>query len=167
MKKSQDASALRLQILCITGIVMTYDIGWGFIVLRVGRTHFGIFDGHLQCLFYFMEFSVRACTIRNFWRVFLVVILLYSVLRAGHTQLVSSWGQVDGSQWGSDLFRPFPQAAKHHFSFFPKMRYARSYEETNGKKIRLLKYPFAVNARDLKKLKTNKNYYITDKYRLY
>ena len=47
------------------------------------------------------------------------------------------------------------QAAKHHFlPFFPKSvtgrTYVRTNELTNGKKIRLLKYPYTVNAQDLK-----------------
>ena len=90
-KKSQGASALRLYIPCITHIGKKYDIGCDFIVLIAGRAHFGVFDGYFLCLFYFMKSSVRSCTIRNFWRVFLVAILLYSVLRMGRTQLASNW----------------------------------------------------------------------------
>ena len=42
------------------------------------------------------------------------------------------------------------QAAKHRFPLFSQNA-LRTYTRTYGKKIRLLKYPFAVNARDLKK----------------
>ena len=81
---------------CITRIGKTYDAGWNFIVLRAGRTHFGIFDGHFLCLFYFVIYPpLGHAQLGIFLRVFLLVILLYSVLSSGHT---------NSYFWGKHLF---------------------------------------------------------------
>ena len=53
------------------------------------------------------------------------------------------------------VFQEPSQAAKHSFLPFSQ-NLLRTNERTNGKKIRLLKYPYAVNARDLKKKVTEK-----------
>ena len=117
-KKSQGASALGLQIPCVTHIGKAYDFGWDFkVLLSPQRGPYTIWDFRWVFLMYIL-----------FWRVFEnLIYFIQSLERA-----VNNKGEGGDKQLGLsevNIHQEPYQAAKHRFlPFFPKcVTYVRTY----------------------------------------